>query len=252
MREDLFCRADLDDTPRIQNGDTIGDLPYRSEVMTDEHERQVMTLAQAAEQIEDLIPQRHIESRDRLVEHHDVGLGGKRPQDAQPLALAARELMRQTIEHRLVQFDRSEQVSRLLPHPFGARQSLSQRLEDRQPRIEGLRAVLKDQLQPPPAPPPRGSTKRGQVRPFVHHAPLIGCQVPHEALSQGRLATTRLPHQSKALSGVDLEIDLAKSLESMGTKSLAQRETLHQSIRHQDRSPLRHRSFPRPQPADAA
>ena len=62
--------------------------------MRDEQKREALLLLQVLHQVDDLRLDRDIERRDRLVCDDEAGIDRDRPRDADPLALAARELAR--------------------------------------------------------------------------------------------------------------------------------------------------------------
>ena len=64
-----------------------------SEVVGDEHQREVESILEVDEQVDDLRLDRHVQRRDRLVGEDHVGLDGQRPGEADALALATGELV---------------------------------------------------------------------------------------------------------------------------------------------------------------
>ena len=143
---------------------------------------------QVPQQVENLAAHRYVEGRDRLIEHQHVGLGCQCAGDAETLALAAGQLMRQAIEDRRVEIHRSQQAfgalpgGRLLPS-FLLRHRFCQGRVDSEARIEGLGAVLENHLQPAPAATPGVSTQRREVDAAMDHAALVGTQVADQAFA---------------------------------------------------------------------
>ena len=88
--------------------------------MGDEEVAQAVLALQVAEQAQDLVLHEHVERRDRLVAHDDLGGEGERAGDRDALTLAARELGRVPPQHRCGQGD----VVHQLPH---ARRALLRR-----------------------------------------------------------------------------------------------------------------------------
>ncbi len=115
------------------------------------------SLLQVGEQVDDLRLDRNVERRDRLVADDQVGAGRERAGDADALALAARELVREAARRRraagrtCVQQRRNPVVD-LAPGPREA--EIEQRLGDDvahpQARIEAAERVLEHDLHPPP------------------------------------------------------------------------------------------------------
>ena len=77
--------------------------------MRDHHVGQVELLLEVLEQVDDLGLDRHVEGRDRLVGHDQLGLERERAGDADALALAAGELVRVAVVVLGVQPDGLEQ-----------------------------------------------------------------------------------------------------------------------------------------------
>ncbi len=65
--------------------------------MRDEEVRQPELLLQLVQEVHDLRLDRDVERRDRLVEHHHPRVQRERTSDADALALAARELVREAV-----------------------------------------------------------------------------------------------------------------------------------------------------------
>ena len=70
------------------------DVADHAEVMRDEQVGQLQVLLQLLQQVDDLGLDGDVERRDRLVADDEVGRGGERAGDADPLPLAAGELVR--------------------------------------------------------------------------------------------------------------------------------------------------------------
>ena len=78
--------------------------------MGDEDDRQAELALEVAQQVEDLRLDRDVERRDRLVGDQQLGLERERAGDADPLALAAGELVRVAVVVLGVQPDRLHQL----------------------------------------------------------------------------------------------------------------------------------------------
>ena len=78
----------------VHDGDAVGDLADHRQVVRDEDVRQVEVALQVAQEVEHLRLDRDVERRDRLVADDQLRRERERTRDADPLALAARELVR--------------------------------------------------------------------------------------------------------------------------------------------------------------
>ena len=89
-REQRIGAALLDDLPRIHDGDGPGHLGDNAHVVRDEDQRHAALILQAAQQIEDLRLDRHVEGRRRLVGDQEARIAGDGHRDHHPLVHAAR------------------------------------------------------------------------------------------------------------------------------------------------------------------
>ena len=92
--EHLADRAVLDDPAPVEHHHAVGDAGQRAEVVRDDHDRQAEAVPQLGEQPQDVVPVARVERADRLVAQQQLGLGGQRPGDRDPLPLAAGDLAR--------------------------------------------------------------------------------------------------------------------------------------------------------------
>ena len=90
----LARRRHLDDAAEVHDRDPVRDVPDDREVVRDEQVREVELVLQRLEQVDDLRLDRDVERGDRLVRDDEVRVDGERAGDADPLALAAGELVR--------------------------------------------------------------------------------------------------------------------------------------------------------------
>ncbi len=106
---------------------------------------------QISEQVDDLRLDRNVERRDRLVEHHELGVERQGPGDADPLPLAAGELVRIAIEVARIEADLLERFL-YLGEPLAAvavrvnDQPFFDDAADRHSRVERAVGVLEDDL----------------------------------------------------------------------------------------------------------
>src|SRR5215510_12228214 len=144
------CRI-LDDAPQIHDGHLRRDVPHHRQIMRNEQVCQAQLLLQFLEQIDDLALNRDIEGGDRLVADDHIGIDGKRPGDAYPLSLTARQFMRIAQRHIGEQPDQLQQLGyprldlRLGQDAVHAHR-LGDDLTDGHARVERGVGVLEDDL----------------------------------------------------------------------------------------------------------
>jgi hypothetical protein len=74
-------------------------MSHGRQIMPDKEIADPQRLLQMFELVHDLRADRHVQRRNRLVEHDEPGIRRQRPGDRDPLALAAAELMREQARH---------------------------------------------------------------------------------------------------------------------------------------------------------
>ena len=116
--EDLLRLGELDDVAEVHDGDPRADLPHHREVVRDEDVGEVELGLERAQQVEDLRLDRDVERRDRLVAHDQLRVQRQSAGDADPLPLAARELVRVPARVLRAQADDSQSSrTRASPRP---------------------------------------------------------------------------------------------------------------------------------------
>ena len=88
--EDLVRRTFLDDAARVHHGQPVAVGSEDRQVVTDDDHADTALLHQAADQVEDLSLDHHVQRGGRLVGHDEVRLAGQRHGDHDALLLAAR------------------------------------------------------------------------------------------------------------------------------------------------------------------
>jgi hypothetical protein len=76
--ENLPLGSDFDDLAQIHHRNPMGEVLDDREIVTDEKERKPKIALQVPQQVDDFCLDRHVERRNRLVAHDQIGLGGKR------------------------------------------------------------------------------------------------------------------------------------------------------------------------------
>ena len=107
---ELLARADLDGLAEVHDHHPIGDVADDVEVVGDEDVREPEVLLEVLQQVQDLRLHRDVERRHRLVADDQLRVDRERPRDADPLALAAGELVREAVVVLGVQADDLEQL----------------------------------------------------------------------------------------------------------------------------------------------
>ena len=102
----------LDEPAGRQHRDPVAEHADDRQVVADEDQRQVELGAESSEEEQDLRLGRDVEARDDLVGDDELGLERERAGDADPLALAAGNLVRVAAEKRSRQADDVEQFRR--------------------------------------------------------------------------------------------------------------------------------------------
>ena len=141
-------RARLDHLPEVHHGHDVGDVTDDREVVRDEQEPDVELARQLRQQVRELGLRRRVERRERLVERDHRRVGRERSGDRDPLALSARELVREPVGGGVGQPD---EIAELL-HARTARRAralgdaVGELRADRAARVERRVRILEDEL----------------------------------------------------------------------------------------------------------
>ena len=108
----------LDDLAQVHHGDAVADVAHDRQVVGDEQVRQAELALQVLEQVDDLRLDRHVERRHRLVADDQLRVQAERPGDADALALAAGELVRDSGWRARASPTRSSSACTRLPLPL--------------------------------------------------------------------------------------------------------------------------------------
>ena len=178
--------------------------------MGDEEVREVELALELLEEVDDLRLDRNVERGDRLVGDDEVRVERERPGDADPLALAARELVWVAFAEVRVEADRREQLADPLA-PLGAVPDAVdlERLADDprhvHPRVEAGVRVLEDHLHPAAHAPQGGPLEAREVD-AVEHDPARCRPVQADDRPAGRaLPTAGLADEAKRLAAPERE-----------------------------------------------
>ena len=92
--EDLRRRAVLDHPPGVDDRHVVGEALHDGEVVGDQHHCHPPFAPQRVQEAQDLVLDGDVESRGRLIGEEQLRLVGERDRDRDPLAHAARQLVR--------------------------------------------------------------------------------------------------------------------------------------------------------------
>src|SRR5205085_1608775 len=170
--------------------------------------RELELLLQPLEQVDDLRLDRDVERRDGLVGDDEVRVERERTREADPLPLAARELVRVAARGVGRQADGDEQLadpSAGFP-PAGEAvrpQRLADDPPDAVPRVERGERILEDHLHAPPQGSELAFAERRDVA-AVEDDSAAGRPVePQDRAADGRLPATRLADEAERLAAAD-------------------------------------------------
>ena len=209
---DLVRGPDLDDLAQVHHRDPVGDVADDAEVVGDEHVGEPELVLQVLEQVDDLRLDRDVEGRDGLVGDDHLRLQRERAGDADALALAARELVREALDVLGREPDAVEQlldaaVELLARGDAVELQRVADDLADALARVQRRVGVLEDHLHLAPQRPQLALAQLGELGAAEAHRPRgRGEQLEHRA-RQGRLAATRLADEADRLALLDAERD---------------------------------------------
>ncbi len=149
--DDLVAAALLNDMPVEHHGDAIADVMYHRHVVTDEKVRELKLILKLGEQIEDLRLNRDIQRTGGLIADDQFGLQGERPGDADALALAAGELVREPFSRAWPKPAALKEIADTLPELIAAGQAVhlerfADDSSDAHSWIEGADRILEDDL----------------------------------------------------------------------------------------------------------
>jgi hypothetical protein len=184
---DLLRRADLLDPAGPHHRDGVGERERLGLVVGDEQGAGPRLAQDPGHLLAQPLPQPRVERRERLVEQHDLRVGGQGAGQGDALALAARELVRVG----LGAVGEVDEVEALRP-PFGTRRPEARVGADREVREQ--RAVLEDH----PDPPRLGLRPRARARHLATadaHPPAVRALEAGDQPQQRRLARAARPDE---------------------------------------------------------
>ncbi len=216
--DDRLRGAFLDDAPRVHDCDAVGDRRDDREVVRDVDQGDGALALKAPELRQDARLRDDVETRGRLVEHHERRIADERERDREPLLLAARELVREAALEGAVgrKVDALEDACDALVHALlegVGPQHLAHVIADPDGRVQCRSRILRHVRHEPPA--ERAQLMRlpaGDLLAADANAPGLdaepGPRVAEQSLGDGRLAAARLSDHTEDLAGGDVERDV--------------------------------------------
>ena len=212
--ENLLRRAHFDDAAQVHHGHAPADMTDDAEVVGDEEVREIETLLQVLQQVDNLRLNRDIERGNRLVADDDLGADRQGAGDADALALAAAELVREALGVVGVQADGLEQLGHAVAPGLALgqavdRQRLADDRADRHARIERGIRVLEDHLDLAPVGEEPAVAERREVgRIAVVHFAGGGPEELDDGPAERRFAAAALADQAERFAAVQVETDV--------------------------------------------
>ena len=202
----------------VHHADAVGEDVDDGEVVADEQTRELQLLLQFLQEIEEAGLDRHVQRGRRLVGDEKLRRERERAGDADALALASGELMREAVAVGGGELHLAEELLdatiEILPLRDPREEDrLADGLADRHPGIEGGRRVLEHDAGPTAD---REQILLRGIRDVGAHrreTPLRDRDQTDGRASDGGLAGAGLADEPHDLTGVDLQIDVLRSAE---------------------------------------
>ena len=235
--EDVSARSQLDDLAEIHHADSVGDPLHNGQIMADEQVRQPQFGLQVHHQVDDLRLNGDVQRRHRLVSDHQFGPQRQRSGDADPLTLAAGELMR-ILGHVLGRHaDTAQQIGDdIVDFAPGNRtvnlQRLCDCLADGAAGIEAGKRVLEDDLDLAPMRAQRFGSKIGDVGAVEPDRAACGIEQADDQVRERRLAASTLADNGEGLAPIDVQADV---LDRVHAGSVSCGKVLGQGLHFHDR-----------------
>ena len=210
---ELLAFGHLDDFPEIHHRDAVGDVFNHRQVVRNEEVGELEFVFELREQIDDLGLDRDVQRRDRLVQHHELGLKGERPGDADALPLAPGKLVRVAIQvGRVEAHFHQDFLDAVAAFGFGSDtvdpQPFLDDPADGHAGIQGAERILKDDLHIAAELPQRRARAVGDVfAAKVNRAARRFVQAQQRAADR-RFAAAAFADESQRFAGLDGERDV--------------------------------------------
>ena len=207
-----LLRAELDHLPEVHHRHAVGDVPHDRQIVRDEDVGEAEVALQRVEEVDHLRADRDVERRDRLVEDDQLRVESERPRDADPLPLAARELVREAVRVLRREPDRPQQ----LVHPGAPLRAviatvdaerLADDVADRHARVERRVRVLEDDLHLPAHLAHLAPTEVRDVAPVEDDLARRRLDQLDQRAREGRLAAAGLADEPERLARAQCQVD---------------------------------------------
>jgi hypothetical protein len=209
---ELLRRRELHHLAEVHDRDPVRHVAHDRQVVGDEDVGEPELVLEVVEQVDDLSLDRDVERRDRLVEQHQARVHGQRARDADTLALAAGELVREAVNVLGVQAHAVEQLAgapaEVIPFLAAQLERPADDLADALARVQRRLGVLEDHLHLPANRAQTLPAARGDVLALEAQRAPGRLQQPDEAARQRRLAATGLAHHAERLALVQRQRDV--------------------------------------------
>ena len=242
--------AELDDLPKVHDGDAVGDVLHHRKVVRDKNEAEIHPADELREQIQDLGLDGDVEGGDGLISDDNPGLQGEGAGHGNALALAPGELMRVFLHEARSEADDLHELGDASGHLVAGadlvnKHGLGERGKDCQARIERAVGILEDHLQSPTRCPHLRRTGGGEVPALEHNAASGGGQELQDGPRQRRLAAARFADQPQHLAAPHGKADAIDRLHgarlSFEDEAAVHREVRLEVLQLEDR--FRHVNF---------
>ncbi len=209
-------RRQLDELAEVHHGDAVRQVPDDGEVVRDEEVGETHVAAQLCEQVHDLSLNRHVERRDRLVEHDELRIERDGARHADALPLAAGEFVRIAVdparrEPHLREQLRDAALGLGAPCQAVHLERLAHDVEHAKPRIERAVRVLEHDLHRAPEAAQVRGAGGAHVGAVEDDAARGRLDEPEQRAPDGRLARPRFAYQAERLTAPELEAHVVDS-----------------------------------------
>ena len=215
IAEQFLGLGQLDHLADVHDRHAVGDVADDAEVVRDEEVREAELFLEVGEEVDDLGLDGHVEGRDGLVGDDKPRVQGQRPGDADALALAAAEGVREASHVLGPQSHQAKQLGHALgtdPHaPLAVNEErLADDVQEGHARVQRRERILEDHLHvlaelAQGAFADRPDVEDLSVLGAVEYLPAAGVDGAHDAARCRRLPATALPHQAERLALLDGE-----------------------------------------------
>ena len=225
--QQLLGRGQLNDLAEVHDGDAVTHVAGYRQVMGDVEIGHVEPVGQLEHEVHDRDADAHIEHRRRLVRHYKRRVDDEGTGDGHPLALAARQLVREP-EHERLSRSQTNEIEQLGDLGLAVRHGpdplhgewFGNRVIDGAPGVHRLERILEDHLHVGPESPQVVFARDvGDVDHLavVLKQDLAACdfkQLDEHSAGSG-LAAARLADQPETLARIDLEVDVVNGVDEV-------------------------------------